>query len=218
MQYRRTPTSSGYSPSELLNSRQIRTRIDTLLPSPAHRAQGLQAKMATRSQLQESVSKLSRTFNVGDPVYALYYGPRRDREPRWVPAIVIKRLGSRSVNVKVLPRGPTWRRHLEQLQPRHSSAEDEDPGEYTDDALSPMMITDHPMELPATTSTRPKSKPKTIQPPDVEYGRNNPRRSKRKAKPPERLCYKVERLNGCPSGSPGRCCGRQPASRRFQKA
>ncbi len=50
MQYRRTPTSCGYSPSEMLNSRQIRTRIDTLLPSPAHTAQGKQAREATKSQ------------------------------------------------------------------------------------------------------------------------------------------------------------------------
>ena len=50
MQYRRTPTSCGYSPSEMLNSRQIRTRIDTLLPSPAHTVQGKQAREATKSQ------------------------------------------------------------------------------------------------------------------------------------------------------------------------
>ena len=42
--YRRTPLSTGYSPSELLNGRQIRTKIDTLLPSPVHTAQGKQAK------------------------------------------------------------------------------------------------------------------------------------------------------------------------------
>ena len=48
MQYRRTPNSTGYSPSELLNSRQIRTKIDTLLPSPAHAAQGKQAREATK--------------------------------------------------------------------------------------------------------------------------------------------------------------------------
>ena len=44
MQYRRTPTSCGFSPGELLNSRQLRTRIDSLLPSPAHIAQGRQSK------------------------------------------------------------------------------------------------------------------------------------------------------------------------------
>ena len=32
MQYGRTPTSCGYSPSELLNNHQIRTRLDELLP------------------------------------------------------------------------------------------------------------------------------------------------------------------------------------------
>jgi len=42
--YRRTPLLTGYSPSELLNGHQIRTKIDTLLPSPAHTAQGNQRK------------------------------------------------------------------------------------------------------------------------------------------------------------------------------
>ena len=38
MQYRHTPLNSGYSPSVLLNGRQIRSELDTLLPSPAHAA------------------------------------------------------------------------------------------------------------------------------------------------------------------------------------
>lgn len=48
MQYRRSPLASGYSPSELLNNGQIRTKIDTLLPSPAHVAQERQAREATK--------------------------------------------------------------------------------------------------------------------------------------------------------------------------
>ena len=39
MQYRRTPLYTGFSPSQLLNGRQLRTKIDALLPSPAHIAQ-----------------------------------------------------------------------------------------------------------------------------------------------------------------------------------
>ena len=39
-QYRRTPTDSGFSPSQLLNGRQIRTKLDTILPSSAHIMQG----------------------------------------------------------------------------------------------------------------------------------------------------------------------------------
>ena len=36
MQYRRTPLADTYSPSELLNGRQMRTKMDVLLPSPPH--------------------------------------------------------------------------------------------------------------------------------------------------------------------------------------
>ena len=185
MQYRRTPTSSGYSPSELLNGRQIRTRVDTLLPSPAHVAQGKQAREASRVSQNETVAKVSRLFKVGDACYALYCGPRKDKEPRWVPAVVVKRFGSRSFNVKVLPKGPVWRRHLEQLQPRHTSDGDLEPGEFPEEFP---VVTDHPMELEAAMDAKAElgasPKPKQVQfAVPEEYGPNNPRRSKREPKP-----------------------------------
>ena len=76
MHYRRTSTSSGYSPSELLNSRQMRTIVDTLLPSPFHMAQSKMKKP------NKTISKLSHQFQVGDACYALYFGPRRNQDPR----------------------------------------------------------------------------------------------------------------------------------------
>ena len=123
MHYRRTPTSSGYSPSELLNSRQMRTIVDTLLPSPLHMAQSKVKKP------NKTISKLSHQFQVGDAFYALYFGSRRDQDPRWVLAIIVKRQGTRMFNVRVVPRGPIWTRHLDQLQPRNTSDEDDDPSE-----------------------------------------------------------------------------------------
>lgn len=182
MQYRRTPNSSGYSPSELLNSRQIRTRIDALLPSPAHTAQGKQSRMATKSQRQETVSKVVRSFSVGDPVYALYFGPRQDKQGRWVPAVITKRTGTRTVNVRVFPNGPTWRRHLEQLQPRYVSAEDFEPGDTPTTRASP--------ETQMDSSRSETSKQEvTKRPPDhvPEYGPHNLRRSKRVPKPVRRF-------------------------------
>nr|KAG5685903.1 hypothetical protein BaRGS_033664 [Batillaria attramentaria] len=86
MQYQRMPTSCGFSPSELLMSRQIRTRIDTLLPSPAHIAQGKQSKEASKTQVTPDsggVAKVTRQYKAGDPVYALYYGPHHAKQPRW---------------------------------------------------------------------------------------------------------------------------------------
>ena len=69
--YRRTPLSTGYLPSELLNERQIRTKIDTLLPSPAHTAQGKEATKSQQSERQLPVTQVGFAYKVGDPCYAL---------------------------------------------------------------------------------------------------------------------------------------------------
>nr|KAG5689431.1 hypothetical protein BaRGS_012253 [Batillaria attramentaria] len=168
MQYRRMPTSCGFSPSELLMSRQIRTRIDTLLPSPAHIAQGKQSKEASKTQVTPDsggVAKVTRQYKAGDPVYALYYGPHHAKQPRWVPAVVKKSTGTRCFNVKVVPRGPVWRRHWEQLRPRYASEEDSEPGDSADASELPI---DHPMEIlenvpPTQNQSRPRL-PKTKPP------------------------------------------------------
>ena len=186
MQYRRTPTSCGFSPSELLNSRQLRTRIDSLLPSPAHIAQGRQFKETSKSQMTPDsggVAKVTRQYKAGDPVYALYHGPRRDKHPRWVPAIVKKSLGTCYFNVKVVPHGPVWRRHWEQLQPRYVTDEDNEPGDVVDNVSE--LSTDHPMEIPGTApQIQRHSRPRTV----PEYGPDNPRRSRRTRKPIQRYC------------------------------
>jgi hypothetical protein len=187
IQYRRTPLPSGYSPSELLNGRQIRAMIDTIIPSPTQQVQALQQKQANRSQMQRP-----HKYVVGTPCYALYFGPKRDRDPKWIPAIVTKVYGARSVNVKVLPRGPTWRRHIEQLQPRYASEDDNEPGDYQPPS-NPASTTQHPSTL-ATDDVNPDEnirgpevtapdvkprKPNPRMPTGSDYGPGNPRRSTR---------------------------------------
>ena len=83
LQYRRTPLPLRHSPCELLQGRQIRSKLDALFPSPAHVAQGRQAREATREQLQEKarlISKVTYLFAVGAPCYALYFGPKRNQQ------------------------------------------------------------------------------------------------------------------------------------------
>ena len=187
MQYRRTPTSNGYSPSEMLNSRQLRTKIDTLLPSPVHIAQGKQSRQASKDQEKETVAKLSHSFNIGDPVYALYFGPRRDQEPRWVPAVITKRKGTRTFNVRVWPRGPCWRRHLEQLQRRYVTDDDNEPGETP---MSCAMANNaEPVDAKATElQTRGADRiPIEERTADSSSGDERPRRSKRTIRPPRRF-------------------------------
>lgn len=189
MQYRRTPTSTGLSPSELLMSRQIRTRIDTLLPSPAHIAQGKQTKEALKSEKrQEStgVSRVRKQYKVGEPVYALYFGPHRDKHPRWVPGIIKKALGTRCFNVKVVPHGPVWRRHWEQLQPRFATEEDNEPGEEPDTDSEFVTETSADVQCMPQGGTQPyqPNSKKSLS----EYGPDNPRRSQRKRKPKVKIC------------------------------
>ena len=99
-------------------------QIDFLLPSPAHIFQGRQTREATKSQAEEindQPATVHHIFKVGTPYYALYWGPRRDKDPSWVPAVVTKVFETRSVNVQVFPKGGTWRRHIEQLRPRYGA-------------------------------------------------------------------------------------------------
>ena len=157
-----------------MNGRQIRAKIDTLLPSPAHTAQGQQARQATKSQ---TVSNVVKQYTVGTPCYALYCGPRRDKDPRWVPATVTKVHGSRSVNVRVHPRGAIGRRHLEQLRPRYGTEHDNDPGEDFVDLSS----TEQPrVQSPGPVVTQRRN---PRMPQGDEYGPHNPRRSQRARKP-----------------------------------
>ena len=187
MQYRRIPFASGLSPSELLNGRRIRTKIDTLVPSIPHLLQGRQSKQASKysnAEDSEVVSKVEHHYSLGDPCYALYFGPRRDRDPRWVPAIVTKVHGTRSVNVRVIPRGPTWRRHLDQLRPRYGSDQDDDPCEIPTSVLSTETLpagTDH---ASSSSSMNQRNNPRL--PTGDEYGRHNLRRSARTKRPPKK--------------------------------
>ena len=108
-----------------------------MVPSPAHVAQGIQARGAMKSWQKEQrvVLRFPHQYKVGTPCYALHHGPRRDKDPRWVPAIVTKIHGSRGVYVRVCPRGPVWRRHIEQLRPRYGIEEDLDPGQASESML-----------------------------------------------------------------------------------
>ena len=182
MQYCRTPLNTGFSPSQLLNGRQLRTKIDALLPSPAHIAQEHQAREATKSQQKEqtAVQHVRTAYDVGTPCYALYCGPRQTSTPRWVPATITRVHGTRTFTVKVHPRGPLWKRHLEQLQPRYGVAEDTDPGVVTSEQSTSV---DSVLEQPKAETLSPPTEVKTSDQTVPEYGRHNPRRSSRQRKP-----------------------------------
>ena len=161
---RRTPLNTGFSYSQLLNGRQLRTKIDALLPSPVYIAQEHQAREATKSQQKEqtAVQHVRTAYDVGTSCYALYCGPRQTSTPRWVPATITRVHGTRTFTVKVHPRGPLWKRHLEQLQPRYGVAEDTDPGVViSEQSTSADRIPDHPKAETPSSPTDVKTSDQT---------------------------------------------------------
>ena len=107
--------------------------------------------------------------------------------------------GTRSVNVRVFPKGGTWRRHIEQLRPRYGAHEDADPGELPTSS-STLETANQPSEVDLDTAQSeegakatvpelqipllPQDLPKTSTrnprlPNGTEYGPGNPRRSAR---------------------------------------
>ena len=197
MQYCRTPLADTYSPSELLNGQQMRTKMDVLLPSPPDIAQGKQAREATKSQEQELATRVTPIYSVGSPCSTVARGVIRILS-RWVPAVVTKKFGTRSVSVRVVPRGGTWRRHIEQLRPRYVDQDDTDPGEMPIQASAPdlsvltasPLLEDTPgMEMAQASTTLvpvapPARKARNPRlPTGNEYGPHNPRRSSRPKNP-----------------------------------
>ena len=73
------------------------------------------ARGAMKSQQKEQKveSMFPHQYKVGAPCYALYHGPQRDKDSRWVPAIITRVHGSRSVYVRVCPKEPFWHRYIE---------------------------------------------------------------------------------------------------------
>ena len=163
-------TQYWFSPSQLLNGRQLRTKRDALLQSPARIAQEHQAREATKSQQKEqtAVQHVRTAYDVGTPCYALYCGPRQTSTPRWVPATITRVHGTSTFTVNVHPRRPSWKRHLEQLQPRYGVAEDTDPGVVnSEQSTSAERIPEHPKAETLSSPTEAKTSDHAL----PEYGR-----------------------------------------------
>ena len=161
MQYRRTATDSEYSPSELLNNRQLRAVIDTLLPSPPHIAQ------SKLNSSNDKVNKTSYHFKIGDPCYTLHFGPRRNQDPRWVPAVIVIRQSSRTFHVRVVLTRSIWHGHLNQFQPRYVSDSDNDIKDVSstfDDVQEPSSESFNSKEESLSSSFTEESSPSFVTP------------------------------------------------------
>lgn len=115
MAYRTTPqTTTGTTPSELLQGRRIRTRLDLLKPNVNKRVEYCQYKQ----KLAHDNSARKRSFEKGETVYARNFGTGS----KWLSCVVQEVTGPVSFLVK-LQDGRVVRRHQDHLRHRRSSNE-----------------------------------------------------------------------------------------------
>ena len=109
-----------------------------------------------------------------------------------MPAVVTKRFGTCSVNVRVFPRGGTWGCHVEQLRPRYVDQENTDPGPVQIQTMEPVVSLQEATLLADGAHTPAMAQMPVLVPPPVktaqnpclptgnEYSTHNPRRSSRR--------------------------------------
>ena len=91
-----------------MNGKQGGAKIDTLAPPIPHLLQEIQSRQASKhpnAADSEVISKFEYHYKLGASCYALNLDPKRDRDSRWVPAVITKIHDTRSVNVTVIPQG-----------------------------------------------------------------------------------------------------------------
>ena len=121
MAYRSTPQSTtGMTPSELLQGRRIRTRLDLLKPNVNERVEHRQFQQ----KLVHDSSAKERTFEKGDSVYAKNFGTGS----KWLSAIIQEVTGPVSFLVK-LQDGRIMRRHQDHLRRRLATPEQDVPSD-----------------------------------------------------------------------------------------
>ena len=85
LQYRITPhASTGIPPCNVLFNRRVKTRLDLVRPSPRMKVEQQQ------QQARRNPARPHHGFEPGDPVLVANF----QRGPKWVPAVVVERLGS----------------------------------------------------------------------------------------------------------------------------
>lgn len=113
LKYRITPhPATGFSPSEMLFNRKLRTLLDLVSPTPKRRVQQ-KPKTLYEERTKRNFDKgtKDKNFEIGQLIFARNY---RDGS-KWLPGRILEKLGTAMFRVRT-PRG-IWRRHLDQLKP-----------------------------------------------------------------------------------------------------
>lgn len=115
-QHRNTPhMTTGVTPSKLLLGKNLRCKMDLLLPDVRTTVSKNLVK-----QKRDYGGKRNVIFHPGETVYVIDF---RHQKPSWIKAIVIRKIGNRLYDVKTLEGNMLWKRHVDQMYSVKSSNE-----------------------------------------------------------------------------------------------
>ena len=144
LSYRVTPHSTtGVSPSSLFMGRELRTRLDLLVPDTGARVRD---KQGAQKDYHDRHTR-TRDLYVGQTVWTRNF---RDGTP-WVQATVTDQVGPLSYLVE-LPNGDLWRRHIDHLRAGHSR-----PSEDAEESSNKEVEGDFVMLPSSSSHTEPTS-------------------------------------------------------------
>ncbi len=175
MSYRNTPQSTtGETPSMLLNNRPLRSRLDLIKPNLRKKVNNKQLDMAATRKTTDT-----RQLNIGQSVWVRDYRGQN----KWIQGTVLSRTGPLSYQIQIND-NIIWRRHIDQIVTGLKQ-----PATTTDTSESQMDL-----DIPRGTQQnsreiREKETPQNdiITSPNSETAKL--RRSQRVRKPPDRLTY-----------------------------
>ncbi|CAK8676990.1 unnamed protein product [Clavelina lepadiformis] len=97
---------------------------------------------------------------------------QQSTQPRRFPAIITKCPGSRSVNVRILPRGLICRRHVYQLRPHYATEDNEVPDDNPNETrlltIPRRVDPERTLAKEVASESRPYSPPNKIQQEHIE--------------------------------------------------
>ena len=170
LNYQRTPqTTTGSSPAELMFGRNLRTRLDLLLPNLSARVEQSQS----RQKQGHDVHARDRTFTAGSKVFVRdFRGPTN-----WVPGTILNKFGTYSYSVLLDGAGILVRRHADHIR-----------GYPLDDVPTRQVISDLPVtSTPSVTETSASTdEPVEKIPSPVKIADRYPTQTRR---PPDRFSF-----------------------------
>ncbi|KAK3798940.1 hypothetical protein RRG08_035567 [Elysia crispata] len=141
---RTTPNASDRSPAELLMNRQPRIRYAALKASQ------------TQQQVKTFEKNLDKNpnFETGQAVFALNFG----KGSKWIPGVITKTLSPRNFEVQV--GDVIWKRHQDQIRPRHIPLKEPHPQGHGRETGPPRISGTGVSQPPENRQTQPQQVPR----------------------------------------------------------